>query len=475
MLSRRQLIKLGLLTGGAVVLPWHRVLGHTAHGEGGPVAASPAVEPFRVPLPIPPVLSATKTADGVELYEVTMKEAVARILPGRETPVWTYQGLFPGPTIKARTGEPVVVRQTNHLGVPTSVHLHGARTPAGSDGHPLDLIEPGGTKDYVYPHQDPAHTMWYHDHALGKTGRNIYMGLAAFYLLRDDHEDALGLPRDGYDVPLAIADRRFADDGTLIFPGGIDGVTGDTILVNGAVQPFFRVARRRYRFRILNASNFRLYRLRLGDGDRFTQIGTDGGLLAAPLALTEVPLSPAERVELVIDFRRYRLGDQVVLRNLAGRGRTADIMRFDVVRNAADDTVVPKVLREIEPLTGPAPTRDFSLDLTADGWVINGRPFSPFRFEATPELDSVEIWRFTNHTAVLHPMHIHLIQFQILDRNGQPPQPFEAGWKDTVGVRPGERLRVIARFVGYPGTYVLHCHRLEHEDHDMMAQYRVTP
>ena len=263
--------------------------------------------PFRRDLPRIPDLKPVRRTRTRDVYDITMREATAEILPGFQTPIYGYNGIYPGPTIRSRTGREAIVRQRNALPFDANVHLHGGSVPAAHDGHPMDLIPAGGSFDYRYPNEQDAASLWYHDHAHGRTARTLYYGLLAMYVLEDDLERELDLPRGAYDVPIVIADHAFNRDGSFRYADSIDvGFRGDTILVNGAVSPRMRVRRRKYRLRFLNASNSRSYTLRLGRGRPMTQIAGDGGLLTRPVNRTRVPLHPAERVDLVIDFRDYR-------------------------------------------------------------------------------------------------------------------------------------------------------------------------
>jgi len=487
-ISRREMLRLGLLGGAALLVPLERASAGMGVGHhrmrGGMMGdgqiSSPGAVPFQVPLPIPPLLNPVYTDSTTDYYQVTMQETQVQILPGLTT-IWGYNGLFPGPTIRAKTGRTVVMRQTNNLAVRTSVHLHGGHVAPEMDGHPTDLIEPGAYKDYVYPNNQIASTLWYHDHALGITATNVYMGLAGFYLIEDEVETSLNLPNGNYDVPLAIQDRLFNPDGSFYYPPFtyatlMNGVLGDTVLVNGAVQPYFQVANRKYRFRILNGSNAREYELALSSGQSFVQIATEGGLLPEPVTRSTILVAPGERVEVIIDFSPYAMGTQVILKNLLGVGSTADVMRFDVVGEEEDTSFIPSSLRDFDVLSLASATRDFrlSFDRMQGLWVINGNPFDPARIDATPRLGATEIWSFNNRSTMAHPMHIHNVMFQILDRNGVKPSPGEAGWKDTVRVGPRERVRVIAKFTDYTGIYVFHCHNLEHEDRMMMGQFQVV-
>lgn len=468
-----------LVLGGAFVA------GHAiARGQHPPQGSR--VARFQLPLRIPPVLRPVRTDDTTDYYEISQREAEVEILHGLRTDVWGYEGIFPGPTIKARRGRKVVVKQTNRLAVSTVVHLHGGVTPSDSDGFPTDMIMPGESKAYVYPNNQRAATLWYHDHAMHHTGRNLYMGLAGLYLIEDDHE-ANSLPHGEYDIPLIIQDRRFDADGSLVYEhgNGYRGAKGNIVLVNGSPWPRMEVATRKYRFRFLNASNAKIYRLLLSSGQSFVQIATEGGLLPKPVPIRILSLAMAERAEVIIDFSVYPLGTSLVLQNLNGKGAIEEIMRLDVVRRESDDSVVPERLTVIEPLLEKAAvrTREFvfgtkpTFGLPPVVWTINGKRFEPDRPIAEPRYGDVEIWHLKSDKelglGMLHPVHLHLVNFQILERNGGPPLPHERGWKDTVSVDKSENVRIIARFDGFKGRYLMHCHNLEHEDHHMMARFDV--
>jgi FtsP/CotA-like multicopper oxidase with cupredoxin domain len=446
-------------------------------------------------LPLLSALQPSHSDDTADYYQLTERVAQVEILPGLKTTVWGYNGAFPGPLIRAKRGHAARISVSNQLATDTVVHLHGGLTPPESDGFPMDLIPPGGGRDFVYPNDRRASTLWYHDHAMGSTGKNIYMGLAGMYVVDDDEEAAaLGLPSGDFEVPLVIMNRQFSASGELLYPDGNKfGATGDVVLVNGAPWPRLEVARRKYRFRVLNASNSDSYTLALSDGQPLVQIGTEGGLLPAPVAIDTLPLGMGERVDVVIDFAAYPVGSQIVLQNAGGAAEggaagSSEIMRFDVVRDASDDSRLPSSLSAMQPLreTDAVRTRNFTFeetqlnDVPTYAWTINGQTFDPDRVDALPDLNDIEVWTFKNVPfpgvpfQVVHPVHVHLVNFLILDRDGQPPAAHEAGWKDTVVVHPNEQVRVIMRFEGYRGRYLIHCHNLEHEDHAMMARFDVA-
>jgi len=496
------LTALGASSLGALVLP-------SSAGSTGQLLRSAArlPEPFAVSLPIPPVAEPVRADATGDYYRIVQREAEVEILPGLRTPMLTYGGVFPGPTVISRRGRRTVVRHRNELPVPTAVHLHGGHTPADSDGYPTDLVLPAGgwdhtgharhgdvergVRQYVYPCDQRAATLWYHDHRMDFTGPQVYRGLAGFHLVTDEEDDALPLPTGERDVPLMIVDRAFEEDGSLRYPSldpdlrsvpGVEedfaeGVLGDVILVNGAPWPVLDVDAARYRLRVLNASNARRYLLRLEPAAELIQVGSDGGLLERPVRQSELLVAPGERFDLVVDFSRFRPGTELTLRNGLDTGRTADVMRFRVVRRATDDTEVPAVLSSIERLDPAQAVRTrqwrFARAHTGDhhAWLINDAPFAAARSDGEVALGEVEIWRFTSD--LHHPVHVHLDPFQVVSRRGKEPGPYDAGWKDTIDIGPADYVDVAVRFTDYPGRYLVHCHNLEHEDMAMMAAFDV--
>jgi spore coat protein A len=470
----------------------------------------PLPEAFRVRLPIPPVINSIRTDAETDFYDVTVRPATSRILPDRDTAIWGYDGIFPGPTVEARSGRRVSLRLRNALPVPIVNHLHGGRTSPEHDGYPTDLILPDGgfpqshmhdsmarisqsEHEYIYGNNQRAATLWYHDHRMDFTAPQVWRGLAGFYVVRDEEEARLPLPRDGREIVLMICDRSFDTDGSFRYPSldpslrntaGVQsqymgGVLGDVILVNGAPWPRLEVANVKYRFRILNASNARKFDLALqpasAEAAPFVQVGSDGGLLSAPLAHVTIRIAPSERFDVIVDFSKYPIGSKVELFNNAGDGTAGRVMRFDVTRNERDESSVPAKLSDAprpEPENAAA-TRvmDFSYDRASLSWRINGQPFDPARIDARPRLDTTEIWRL--QTDFSHPLHLHLVHFRVLGHSGQPT-PYDAGWKDTIDLGPGEVANILIRFSGYRGRYVFHCHNLEHEDMSMMGNFEVV-
>jgi spore coat protein A len=443
--------------------------------------ANSVFAPFQRDLPIAPALAPVSTKQGVDVYDVDINEGLAEILPGFETPIYGYEGIYPGPTIYAAKDRPSIVRQHNNLSFDTNVHLHGGYVPAAHDGHPMDVIAPGAGFNYTYPNKQDAAFLWYHDHAHGRTARTLYYGLVGTYLLQDDREVELGLPQGEYDVPLVLADHAFNKDGSFRYVENVDlGFRGDTLLVNGAVSPRMAVQRRIYRLRFLNASNARSYKLKLGNGRQMLQVASDGGLLESPVARTDFPLHPAERIEVLLDFRSFKPGSEIVLQNVDGEtAGTRAVMRFDVVDGGGvEEFQMPRGrMRTLEKLPAPNASRSWDLSLLTQGgvqWQISNRGFDPNRIDVSPRLGSTELWQWRNTSNRVHPMHLHGMLFRVVERSSGVVHPGERSWKDTVGVLPGENVTVKPWFIPYEGRYVFHCHSLEHGDKAMMLQLEVV-
>jgi spore coat protein A len=385
--------------------------------------------------------------------------------------------------------------------VRTVVHLHGARVTPENDGYPEQWYVPGKSTVYFYPNQQDATTLWYHDHAIGITRLNIFAGLFGLYVIRDPVEDGLGLPRGKNEIPLTICDRDFDTQGQLNYPVSPDPAApwvsefvGNSILVNGTLFPFLEVEPRLYRLRLANVSNGRTFHLIMPDPKMCHLIGSDQGLLDKPVAAPDVVLAPAERADLIIDFSGHR-GEQLVIRNDADA-----VMQFRVSSKPVKDaSVLPSSLRPLArlPESRAVKTRVLTLDDQEDSMgnpkmmMINGSRWHTPVTE-NPVLGTTEIWSFVNRTEDVHPIHLHAVKFQLLDRRvfdpvafmksrtllykgpTVHPDPAEAGWKDTVRALPNMVTRIIVPFDGYAGRYVWHCHVLEHEDNEMMRPYEIV-
>lgn len=508
-LTRRDAIKLGVFGSGALLLPIGRAV---LAGAAERMPESRLPQPFTIPFAVPPTLAPVRStrrrrgSGGTDFFDITMREQAVEIIPGFLTRIWGYNGSIPGPTIDVDKGTPAVVRQTNVLPAQhptlgyrpdTSVHLHGSASLPQYDGYANDLTRPGQYKDYQYPNFQNARTLWYHDHAVHRTGENVYMGLAGMYRIHDDLERSLPIPHGRYDIPLIVSDKMFDSEGQLLFNGDEDGLFGDVILVNGRPWPVMPVEQRKYRFRILNASITRSYEWQLDSGEPMVVVGTDGGLVPTPQPVTRLRHGIAERYEVIIDFAKYPIGRRVVLQNLHPRNtevftNTDKVMAFDVKRKArtGSDNTIPDVLYADNPVMALEPadavrTRTLDLIRTNGLWTLSGQTWEDVIASnfgaviADPGVDDVELWEIRNDSGGWHhPLHIHLIDFRIIDRSiddAAPiaPFPFELGPKDVVYTGEHERVRVMARFGPHPGRYMVHCHNLVHEDHSMMHQFEV--
>ena len=489
---------------------------------------------FVDPLPIPEIAqpidhrpSPENASIKLPYYRVAMRQIEAKLHRDlKPTRLWAYGSSSPGPTFEARSGQGILVEWANELPaqhflpidhgihgaeadkpeVRTVVHLHGAKAPAESDGYPETWYVPGKSAVYHYPNRQDAAMLWYHDHALGINRLNIFAGLFGTYLLRDDFEDSLKLPSGKYEIPLVVYDRIFDLEGQLNYP--VSGnpkspwtpeVFGDALLVNGKLFPYLEVEPRPYRFRTLNGANARFFHLSLANGQTFHQIGTDQGLLPAPVETKRVILAPAERADLVVDFSSSA-GEQIILKN-----DSVNVMQFRVAKaqsiggnSSQDRNALPSALRPVAKMQESAAVKTRMLTLVEVddlaqrpvAMLLNNTHWN-MPVTENPVLDSTEIWNLINTTDDSHPVHLHLVRFQILDRRSFdvaaywttgkmnyfgpaiPPDPSEAGWKDTVRADPAMVTRIIIRFEGFTGRYVWHCHILEHEDNEMMRPYDV--
>ena len=528
-------------------------------------AGSPATRPFRRALPIPQALQPTtlnpapqKSANIAaheapradhqrwneflpqKQYAIHTRPALVSFHPDLPPSyAWTFNGMVQGPTILEKYGEPVVVRFYNDLnanhtgpGVPQiTVHLHNGHTASESDGFAGDFFGPGFFKDNHYPNvlagfdefpatrgdpKEAQYSYWYHDHRAMATSANTDKGLAGMYLLfdqkdsgneRDTNPQALRLP-SGYgvhDIPLEFSDKLFCPDGTIfIEPDGIVD-EGDKFCVNGAIQPFLRVNRRKYRFRLLNTGPSRTWVHQLSNGEPFKVIATDGNLLEHPIDVATITHSVAERYDVIVDFSRQAIGDHVYLLNIDDDNGNPQVvgfpsptplppgvtieevtMRFDVVGDEADPSRVPATLTQYPDIShipiANTMTWEFINDPTAPAGLnfqINGKTFDANRSDHQIKRGTAEIWTIRNLTANsnwTHPVHIHFEEFRVLERNGAPPtNPLETGRKDVIRMPPQNEVKIFMQFRNFLGRYLIHCHNMNHEDNFMMVRWDIVP
>jgi blue copper oxidase len=503
-------------------------------------------------------------SDTVPDLEVRLRavESDVSILSGNLTRVWTYQGeviqgdvaslraipdSYLGPIFRVRQGQHIRIHFVNDLTEASIVHWHGLILPEAMDAHPRYAIDPGETYTYDFEVINRAGTYWYHPHPHGSTATQVYNGLAGLFIVADDEESAVGLPSDTYDIPLVFQDRSFDADNQLVYITGgmmtqmmteMMGFLGDNILVNGKPEFELDAETRAYRLRLLNGSNFRILKLGWEDSTPLTVIGTDGGLLEAPVERPYVTLSPGERVELWVDFNGRTLGSQLLLKSLPfsgvemggmmmggmempetttlPHGEETTVLKVNIVQESTEALTLPERLSTIEryalsdALNAAAP-RTFEIAMINEVWSLNGRSFEmdAVADDEIVQANTLEVWEFVNvvngdemggmgnmpghnmgsndevmtEDQMAHPMHVHGVQFQVLERivddafregwETVSAGYVDEGWKDTVLLMPGERVKLLMRFGNDRGLFVFHCHNLEHEDLGLMRNYQV--
>ncbi len=513
-LSRRHFLARALGATGAMVaaritagisLP---LLASACGGGSAALSTLGTINPNAGTLPIPPLDTGTVGATA-RVFSLTMQPGTSELIPGVQTPTLGYNGSLLGPTLRMRLGEDVEIGVTNTIGETTTTHWHGMHLPAVMDGGPHQEIPNGTSWTARFTVRNQASTLWYHPHTHGRTGVQVFQGLAGMIIVDDANADGLNLPSDyGVDdIPLVIQDRRFQSNGNLDYLSQMHdqlGMKGDRILVNGKETPTLNAPAQWVRLRILNGSNARIYHLGFSDNRSFRQIASDGGLLTTPVTLNRVLLSPGERAEIMVDLsadlngsltlRSYSsevvnslymsggMGSGMGGGGMGGMTDTLDNSDFDIMsirvdRAAVNNPTLPVTLNTIPTLTASAPDRLFTLERRMGTFTINNKAMDLNRIDETITLGATEVWQVTNNHAMPHPFHIHDELFQILTRNGVAPPANERGWKDTVLLKPREVVRFIVQFKDYADAthpFMYHCHILEHEDNAMMGQFVVV-
>lgn len=483
--KRRRLIKWtgglalagAVMVGGALAIAWVVV----------PVDTVGEVE-FDRQLAIPPLAESKVDADGRRVFELTAQEGTTEFGDDSKLTTWGFNGTYLGPTLRAERGEEVVVNFGNELDEPTTVHWHGMHLPADMDGGPHQMVAPDETWSPTWTIDQEAATLWYHPHPHGKTQDHVTRGLAGMFILDDPSNPASEALPHAYgvdDIPVIVQDRNLNGSGEINTSN-----SGDEILVNGTLGPYLDVTTESVRLRLLNASAKRVYNFGFSDDTEFSVVGSDGGLLPEPVETDRLALSPGERAEIIVTMspgehvvlRSYQpdLGVPSVLGRFSGEADRFDVLELrasDDLSESADvpDTLAaaPDVLAASADATADHPDRRFELS----GNRINGKKMDMSRIDEVVEVDSVEVWEVENTDGDYHNFHVHDVQFQVLDVNGRPPAPEFAGWKDTVFLAPGDEVKLAMRFSDYTNPdvpYMMHCHRLQHEDDGMMAQFVVV-
>jgi len=419
---------------------------------------------------------------------LVFNSANVEVWPGTTSQILGLNNSYPGPTIRVQKGDDFSVLFENQYTEEATIHWHGLLVPELMDGQPKDAVLPGNSYTYSFPVFQRAGTYFYHSHAHHLTAKHVYKGYAGFFIVEDDDELQYGLPTGNYDIPLLIQDRHSAYQPQFTYaPTMMDrmmGYLGDIPLVNGTPSAYFEVQKTLYRFRLLNGSNARVYKIAFSDNSPFWVIATDGGLKDEPVQMNNLYLAPGERVDILFDFFTYTIGNSVMLQSQAftgvgNQGLQMDLLRFDVIGDLSSGGIVPQSFALINyyNLNDIQRIRNFTLSQSGMGsgmHRINGLTYDMNRIDEIIPFSELEEWKFVNTTNNFHPMHIHGVMFQVYSRNGNTNLlPNDKGWKDTVLINPNETVSVLVKFVDYSGIYLLHCHNLEHEDDGMMINIRI--
>ncbi len=468
-ISRRTFLWGAAASAGAVAI------GGALAGIPDVIAGKPGGATARNALYMPPTVSPS----GLTLTE---RPAIVDLGGGKLSNVWAYNSqltppTLPGPTIVASRGDSATITLQNWLSQPTITHWHGMVVDYLNDGNPRLAIPANASYNYSFTINQRAAMNWYHPHPHMMTGEQVAMGLAGAFIVRDSEETALGLPSGKYEVPLVVRDASFDKSGNMAYTPRNGGFLGNTPLVNGTLNPRLDVDSGHYRFRVLAGSNARIFGLALNNGAPFKLIGNDGGLLAAPLEVTQIDLAPGERADVIVDFHGLAQGGSVMLRDVRSGW---DLLQFVGTGATGVTWTAPAQLSAITALSSPVTTRVFSFDGMS---MINGKVYDLNRIDFQVPFGQTELWRFSTAGNAPHPVHIHGASFQVVSRTGGRGRlfPWEAGRKDTVLLEDGETVEILIRFEAFrsvggdgKGLYVIHCHKLEHEDNGMMANFEVV-
>jgi len=535
-LDRRKFIKLGS-TGAAVLLSWPFLNACEGLSSKKNESSDPNFEP------------------DLDI-DLTAKESQVPFFQGSSTNVWMFEaklntgdpnavqhldGSYLGPILRVQKGQKLRIRFKNQLPEKSIVHWHGMHVPEKYDGHPKDVIENGETYIYEFEIMNRAGTYWFHPHPHGRTGPQVYNGLAGMLIVSDDEEEKLNLPKGKFDIPIVIQDRAFDEDNQLLYlnRGRMDkmmGFLGNQIFINGRPDKTLSLKSGSiYRLRLLNASNSRFYKLGWSDGTPLTVIGIDGSLLEKPRSMPYMMLGVAERVDIWLDLKDKPKGTELTLKSLsfsAGMmsmgmmgqmrsnlplGSEYDVLTISLDESGNNSFILPEkliVFNKIDPseAINVKNPRTFKFFMQRMQWTINGRTWEETEVagEEIVKLNTTEIWQLVNSGGGMmgnggmmggkgmmgnggmmnggmmqmpHPIHIHQVQFNILERDTSDMDPevwnsvregfIDDGWQDTVLLMPGMKIKIIMRFEDFKGLFLYHCHNLEHEDMGMMRNYKI--
>lgn len=425
-------------------------------------------------LAIPPLV---EPKNGV--VNITAQKGKTSIFDEVQTETLGYNGSFLGPVIKVTRDETVTFKTKNDLSEPTTFHWHGVDLPAEADGGPHQILEPGASEDVKFTVNQMASTLWFHPHPVGATAEQVYKGLAGLIYIEDENSKKLGLPSEygENDIPLVFQDRQFTEEKQFDYEAvrNEDGTIGDTLLINGTLNPKLTVGKEKVRLRLLNGSNARNYTFKLNNGDNFEQIATDGGFLNKPLTTNEITLTPGERAEIIVDFSKYDSKSDIALVN----EEDTRLLPFNIDAQNTAAITIPENLNDYAVTEGEKKlpvSKKLELFGMGEMVTINDKQFDMNRIDFTQKQGETEIWEVYNKPdmmgGMIHPFHIHGTQFKVVSIDGKEPPANLKGWKDTISIEAGQTVKLAVKF-NHKGIYMFHCHILEHEENGMMGQVEV--
>ncbi len=520
-LHRRKLLKYGAIAiAGAITYPAWVKAGEFVRVNKPSADFHPDVE-----------IELTQNVTDIVIFEgekTRVWKVTGKLVKGSSGTVDNNEGTYLAPTLRLKKGQKVRLILNNNLPAQSILHWHGLHVPANMDGNPMYAINEGESYVYEFEIRNRAGTYWYHAHTHSVTAKQVYSGLAGLFIVSDEQEQALNLPSGDYDMPVVIQDRSFDSQNQLDYSSHMmqrmQGFLGDQIFINGRPNVVLPVATRPYRLRLLNGSNSRLYKLAWDDGTPITVIGVDGGLLERPEQHGFVMLAPGERLEVWMDFSGRAIDTELTLRSIpfaasmhgGGMGMMGGgmmsvsplpsgsdypVLKFRVTKKEQGDNALPKVLTPITALRvkdaqNAANPKTITLSMRHMSALLNGRSYqmNDIQPDEIIPVNTLQLIEFDNgfsggmgmHGMMMdmpHPMHLHGEQFQIVKRevNSGVSENYQTvaagyvdnGWKDVVLVMPGEKVTILKPFNDFKGTFMVHCHNLEHEDMGMMRDLLV--
>ncbi|MGX9135079.1 multicopper oxidase family protein [Rummeliibacillus sp. JY-2-4R] len=429
-------------------------------------------------LTFPKLLKPDQTNNNSVSYTIRAKQGTTEIYKGIKTKTYGYNGDFLGPVIRVENGMNVTIHLVNDLKEDTTFHWHGLEIPGNDDGGPHKVLKPGETETIHFKVKQDAATLWFHPHPMHETGKQVFMGLAGLLYIDDKESGKLDIPKSygQDDFPIILQDKTFTKDKQLDYNKvlNVDGTTGDTLLINGVVDPKLTVERKKVRLRILNGSNMRTYKLHFNNDMEFQQIASDGGFLNEPTKTKEIEVAPAERAEVIVDLAKVK-ENEVSLVNEDNKTILPIQLKGTIEKSNKMLSILNNLKISYE-VKNKKVTKTIKLAGMGKNVTINDKKFDSNRIDFTQKQNETEVWKIENVKDAMggmsHPFHIHGTQFQVISIDGKEPPANLSGLKDVLSLKPGQKAKIAVKFT-QKGVYMFHCHILEHEDNGMMGQIRV--